>query len=75
MGQNWGYENLFDVIISNQPYWNYHSFLSAWVDLLPFSVPVVIRHVKDNFANIKSQRSSYKDLGNGLPSPFLLIKF
>ena len=26
MGQNWGYESGFYVIISNQPYWNYHGF-------------------------------------------------
>ena len=28
MSQNWGYESRFDVIISSQPYWNYHGFLS-----------------------------------------------
>ena len=39
MGQNWGCESRFDAIISNQPYWNYHDFLSACGDLLSFSVP------------------------------------
>ena len=39
MKQNWGYESRFGVVISNQPYWNFHGFLSAWGDLLSFSVP------------------------------------
>ena len=33
MGLNWRYESRFDVITSNQSYWNYHGFLSAWGDL------------------------------------------
>ena len=32
MSQNWGYESRFDVIISSQPYWNYHGFLSPLGD-------------------------------------------
>ena len=39
MGQNRGYERILDIIISSQPYWNYHGFLSVTVDLLGFSVP------------------------------------
>ena len=39
MVQNWDYESRIAVIISNQSYWTYHSFLSALRDLLSFSVP------------------------------------
>ena len=39
MRQNRGYESRFDVIMSNQQYWNYDGILSAWGDLLSFSVP------------------------------------
>ena len=39
IGQNWEYESRFDLIISNQPYWNFHGFLFSWWDLLGFPVP------------------------------------
>ena len=37
--QKWWYESRFAVIISSQPYWNYHGFLSALGELSSFSVP------------------------------------
>ena len=45
MGQNWGYESGFDIIISNQPYWNYNGFLTAWRDLTSFSAPAGIEEI------------------------------